>query len=123
MALQVPIVADPSSTAPVVDAYCQVVDFHLNSMRGTVDFTVGYYRTAADYQANKHPVVTASYSITPNAETRADGAAIPSYATVVGMASTTANDPAGTLAFAVVQRAIYGFLLTLPEFAGSSVVA
>lgn len=123
MAIQVPEVADPSSTTPVADAYAQVIDFRLSGLRQTVGFTVGYYRSRADYLANVAPVATRSYAITPNRETRSDGAEIPSYAEVVGSAVTLPSDPAGTLAFAVVQRAITMFLLTLPEFEGSGVVA
>lgn len=49
MALQVPSVVDPSSTAPLVDAYAQVIDFHLSGQRQAVGFTIGYYRSAADW--------------------------------------------------------------------------
>ncbi len=124
MALNIPSYeGDPTSTAPVVNAYAEVIDFRISSLRQTVNFTVGYYRSQADYQANAQPVNQVAYTITPNPEQRCDGASIPSYAEVLASAATQSTDAAGTLAFAIVERAVEGFLLSLPEFAGATQVS
>jgi tRNA A-37 threonylcarbamoyl transferase component Bud32 len=114
---------DPTSTASISNAYVAVIDFHLSSLRQTIGFTLGYYRSKADFAANVNPVNTASYNITPNEEKRADDAIIPSYAQVVGSAVTHETDSVGTLAFVIVERAIYEFLLRLPEFEGATVIS
>jgi hypothetical protein len=124
MALRIPSYpGDRTSTTPVKDAHVEIITFSLNTVRRTVDFTVGYFRSTADHDAGADPVGTAEYHITPNAEVRGDGATIPGYADVIPMARTAKDDPAGTLAFALVERAIFGLLLTLPEYAGATEVA
>jgi hypothetical protein len=121
--LLIPSHEDPTSVTPVASAHAGINSFVQDSVRNTIQFTVGYYRTLDDYNANVSPIGVKSYNFTPNQETRADSVAIPSYSQVLGLAQTTADDPPGTLAILLIQRAIVTFLLTLPEFAGASVVA
>ena len=124
MPIQVPSYAgDPTSSAPVVNAYVQVIDFRFSMLTQTISFIVGYFRSQADYAARLKPMSQAVYSIGPNPETRSDGAMIPAFATVVGTAVTLSSDPAGTLAFTLVQRSVETFLFSLPEFAGATEVS
>ena len=115
---------DPTSSAPIANAFAEVTEFHLFSTTQHIQFRVGFWRSQADYLAGTLPVNFTVYEIyqTPYQRIQ-DGLTIPSFAQVLALAVTNSTDAAGTQAFNVVERAIFTFLMTLPEFAGATLVS
>lgn len=113
MSLQLPSYPDPTSTAPVANAYAWIAGFSVDFASGTGQMTVAINRDSASAAALLAPLARVGIGL---------GAPSPSSPYQLPSLTVDLETPAFAAAFQAIRDTLYAQLLTLTPFAGATQV-